>query len=95
MPKKKTNSLEHEIQKVMPAFRVDKVVGSNIDMYHKNPAHQRRLLDDPKNLPHQAEIEIGPLKLDLNVSAVISESGEYVGNVVEWADVTAQKKGPK
>ena len=89
---KALSDVEQEIQKVMPAFRVDKVVGSNIDMYHKNPAHQRRLLDDPKNLPHRAEIEIGPLKLDLNVSAVISPSGEYVGNVVEWEDVTAQKK---
>ena len=89
---KALREVEYEIQKVMPAFRVDKVVGSNIDMYHKNPAHQRRLLDDPKNLPYRAEIEIGPLKLDLNVSAVMSDSGEYMGNVVEWVDATAQRK---
>ncbi len=85
-------NLEREVQKVIPAFRVDKVIGSNIDMYHKNPSHQRRLLDDPKNLPYRSEIQLGPLTLDLNANAILSESGEYIGNVVEWSDITAQKK---
>jgi methyl-accepting chemotaxis protein len=84
--------IEREVQKLIPAFRADKIVGSNIDMYHQNPAHQRRLLDDPKNLPYRTEIKLGPLTLDLNAAAIMSESGEYLGNVVEWADVTAQKK---
>jgi methyl-accepting chemotaxis protein len=84
--------IERDVQKLIPAFRVDKVVGSNIDMYHQNPSHQRRILDDPKNLPIRSEIKLGPLTLDLNASAIMSESGEYLGTVVEWADVTAQKK---
>jgi methyl-accepting chemotaxis protein len=63
-----------------------------MDAYHKNPAHQRRLLDDPKNLPYSSEIKLGPLTLDLNAAAILSDKGEYLGNVVEWADVTAQKK---
>jgi methyl-accepting chemotaxis protein len=84
--------LEHEIRKVFPNFAVDKVIGSSMDTYHKNPAHQRRLLDDPKNLPYHSEIKLGPLTLDLNAAAIMSEKGEYLGNVVEWADVTAQKK---
>ncbi|MFY9269707.1 MAG: methyl-accepting chemotaxis protein, partial [Candidatus Manganitrophaceae bacterium] len=87
--------LEREIQKVLPAFRADKVVGSNIDMYHKNPAHQRRLLDDPKNLPYRTEIQIGELILDLNAGSILSEKGEYLGNVVEWANITGQKKAQK
>lgn len=83
---------EHEIRKMFSGFDADKVVGSCIDAYHKNPSHQRKILDDPKNLPHRTEIQLGPLTLDLNASAIMSESGEYLGNVVEWADVTAQKK---
>ncbi|MBN4054163.1 hypothetical protein JYT87_00470 [Nitrospira defluvii] len=83
--------IEREIQKVLPSFAVNKIVGSNIDTYHKNPAHQRRILDDPKNMPHKAEIELGPLKLVLMVNAILSESGEYLGNVVEWEDVTAER----
>ncbi len=84
--------LEADIQKVMPGFSVAKVVGSNIDQYHKNPTHQRRLLDNPQNLPYRTEIKIGPLTLDLAVAAIMSEKGDYLGNVVEWADVSAQKK---
>ena len=84
--------LEKEIQSVMPNFAVGKILGSNIDQYHKNPAHQRQLLDDPKNLPYGSEIQLGPLTLDLQVAAIMSEKGEYLGNVVEWRDVTAEKK---
>lgn len=84
--------LESDIQKVMPNFSVAKVVGSNVDQYHKNPAHQRRLLDNPQNLPYRTEIKLGPLTLDLAVAAIMSEKGDYLGNVVEWADVSAQKK---
>ncbi len=85
-------AVEREIQKVIPNFRTDKVVGGCIDVYHKNPAHQRRILDDPRNLPYRSEIQLGPLTLDLNASAIMSDSGEYIGNVVEWADITEQKK---
>jgi methyl-accepting chemotaxis protein len=84
--------LESEIRKLMPGFSVDKVLGSSIDQYHKNPAHQRQLLDNPKNLPYKTEIRLGPLTLDLAAAAIMSEKGEYIGNVVEWADITAQKK---
>ncbi|TAK06419.1 MAG: methyl-accepting chemotaxis protein [Candidatus Manganitrophaceae bacterium] len=88
----KLRGLEHEIRKIMPGFSADRVIGSNIDQYHKNPSHQRRLLDDPKSLPRHAEIQLGPLSLDLTASAILSEEGEYLGNVVEWADITNEKK---
>ena len=88
----KLKVLEHEVRKVIPSFNTDKIVGTCIDTFHKVPDMQRRLLADPKNLPHRAEIKLGPLTLSLIVSAIVSESGEYLGNTLEWADVTAQKK---
>ncbi len=84
--------LESDIRKVFPGFSVASVVGTCIDVYHKDPSFQRRLLDDPKNLPHQAEIQVGPALLDLNVSAIMDKDGNYIGNVVEWRDVTNEKK---
>jgi methyl-accepting chemotaxis protein len=84
--------LESEIRKALPNFSVAKVIGANIDSFHKNPSHQRRLLDDPKNLPYRAEIKVGSLTLDLSASAIMSPTGEYLGNVVEWMDITDQKK---
>lgn len=89
---KTLTKLEPEIRKVLSGFSVGGVVGSNIDTFHKDPSRQRRLLDNPNNLPYRVDIEIGPATLDLNVSAIMDEGGNYVGNVVEWSDVTAQKK---
>ncbi|MEQ1794965.1 MAG: methyl-accepting chemotaxis protein [Nitrospira sp.] len=88
----KLKALESEIRKVLPAFSADKIVGTCIDSFHKTPDMQRRLLGDPKNLPHRADIKLGPLTLSLTVSAITSDSGEYLGNTLEWADITAQKK---
>ncbi|MDO9117634.1 MAG: methyl-accepting chemotaxis protein [Nitrospira sp.] len=89
---KKLRTLETEIRKVLPAFDTNKLVGTCIDSFHKVPSHQRRILEDPKNLPHQAEIKLGPLTLSLTVSAIVSQTGEYLGNTLEWADITAQKQ---
>lgn len=77
-----------EFQAVFPGFQHDAIIGTCIDIFHKNPAHQRKLLADPNNLPFQTDIEIGDLKFNLNVTAIIDASGEYVGNTLEWADVT-------
>ena len=67
---------------------VDELVGTNIDIFHENPAHQRALLADPSNLPHKAQISVGPETLDLLVTAVRDENGQYVGPMVTWSVVT-------
>ena len=88
----KLKGLESEIRKVIPSFSADKIVGTCIDSFHKAPDMQRRLLDNPKNLPHKADIQLGPLTLELNVGAILSEKGEYLGNSLEWADVTEKRR---
>ena len=92
---KAVQKIERDVQSILPSFSVSSIVGSNIDSYHKDLAHERRLLDDPKNLPHRWEIQLGPLTLDLTASAIMSDSGDYLGNVVEWADITAQKNAER
>lgn len=72
-------------------FNPDTVVGTCIDIFHKNPAHQRKLLGDPNNLPHIAEIKVGPLSFKLNVAAMLDGKGNYIGNCLEWADITSIK----
>src|SRR5262245_51264027 len=51
-------------------FPADQLVGKSIDSFHKNPSYQRKMLANPRNLPHRAVIQLGPEKLDLLVSAV-------------------------
>jgi len=83
---------EDELRAVYRGFDVDSLVGQSIDQFHKNPAHQRRILDDQRNLPYQTDIQVGPLTFALNVTAVIDASGNYIGNCLEWSDVTEARK---
>jgi methyl-accepting chemotaxis protein len=71
-------------------IKADELVGTCIDVFHKQPAHQRKLLGDPKNLPHMAKIKLGPEDLELSVSAIIDGGGNYIGPMVTWAVVTQQ-----
>jgi methyl-accepting chemotaxis protein len=69
-------------------FDPDRLLGTNIDIFHKNPSHQRQLLADPRNLPYETDIKVGPLTFHLRVSAINDLQGKYIGNTLEWADVT-------
>ncbi|MCX6125234.1 MAG: PAS domain-containing protein, partial [Proteobacteria bacterium] len=78
-----------KLQSLLPVT-VDKVVGSNIDIFHKNPSHQRRMLADDRNLPHKATISLGNEQLELNLDAVRDDAGKMSGVLVTWAIVTEQ-----
>jgi methyl-accepting chemotaxis protein len=77
------------IEQYLP-IRADRIVGASIDIFHKNPAHQRKILSDPNNLPHRAQIQVGPEILDLLVSAIYDENNNYLGPMVTW-DVVTEK----
>ena len=76
---------------IWPNFDPKQIVGTCIDIFHKNPAHQRKLLADPANLPFRTDISIGDFKFALNVGGIFDENGEYVGNILEWDDVTEER----
>ncbi len=68
--------------------KVENLIGKSIDIFHKNPAHQRKILSDPKNLPHQANIQLGPEVLDLLVSPIYDKDKNYMGAMVTWEVIT-------
>ncbi len=70
------------------AVKADQLLGRSIDIFHKAPSHQRRLLADPKNLPHRARIKLGPEVLDLQVSAIYDATGKYLGPMLTWSIIT-------
>ncbi len=82
---------QEELRKVWPSLDVNNLVGQNIDQFHKNPAHQRALLKDPARMPATAEIKVGDLEFRVNATMVTGPNGEYMGNMVEWLDITEQK----
>ncbi|MCL6503936.1 MAG: hypothetical protein K6T86_14730 [Pirellulales bacterium] len=67
---------------------VEQIVGQSIDVFHKNPAHQRRIVGDPRNLPHRAQIQVGPETLDLLVSPIFDQNRNFLGPMVTWEVVT-------
>lgn len=75
---------ETEIRTELPNFKVDGLIGSNIDIFHKNPAHQRKLLENLTS-PYHAMVQIGGRVFDL-LATPLMERGERRGIVVEWAD---------
>jgi methyl-accepting chemotaxis protein len=75
------------IEKYLP-IRVDQLLGETIDVFHKHPAHQRRMLGDPANLPHTANIKVGEEYLSLKVSAIRDPKGTYLGPMVNWSIIT-------
>lgn len=71
---------------------VDQLKGQSFDILHKAPEYQRRIVGDPKNLPHRARIKVGPETLDLLVSAITNHKGEYLGPMVTWSVITGNVK---
>lgn len=83
------NAAQADIQKDLPNFRAESIIGSNIDVFHKNPAHQRAMLKDLQST-HQAELKIGGRHFSLLVSPIRDSKGQRTGTVVEWQDKTEQ-----
>ncbi len=75
---------EADLQKELPNFRADSLIGCDIGVFHKNPEHQVRLLTYLTK-PHSATINVGHRVFDLRAVPLI-ENDERIGFVVEWAD---------
>ena len=69
-------------------IKASELLGANIDVFHKQPEHQRRILSDPTNLPYRARINIGDEKADLLVNAIYDAEGNYVGPMLTWEIIT-------
>jgi len=79
------------IEHLLPV-KADEVLGQSVDVFHKNPAYQRKILNNPKNLPHRSNIQIGDEVADLLVSPIYDEAGTYLGPMVTWEIITEKEK---
>ncbi|MGQ3046546.1 MAG: methyl-accepting chemotaxis protein [Niveispirillum sp.] len=75
---------EADLRKELPRFSMASLIGSNIDIFHKNPTHQRTMLS-ALTRAHEATIKVGTRMFDLLVSP-ITTNGVRSGYVVEWAN---------
>lgn len=78
---------ETDLRKQLPAFNAATVVGTNIDVFHKNPSHQRRMLAQLTS-SYQTKLTIGGRHFQLIVNPILDDKGSRLGTVVEWQDQT-------
>lgn len=80
-----------KIESFLPV-KVDQIVGQSMDVFHKNPAHQRRMLSDARNLPFEGKIQIGEEIFELKATSVFGPNNQVVGTLVNWDCVTERVK---
>jgi len=80
---------ESDLRKELPNFRAAEILGSNFDIYHKQPSHQRNLLSGLTRT-YRNTISIGGRTFILVANPIINAQGERLGTVVEWQDRTAE-----
>jgi methyl-accepting chemotaxis protein len=80
---------EADIRKDLPRFSVAALIGSSIDVFHKDPRQQRRMLENLKSV-HRATIVVGGRSFDLVATPLMGAGGVRSGFVVEWANATAR-----
>jgi methyl-accepting chemotaxis protein len=78
---------ESDIQKDLPRFDASDLLGANIDVFHKNPAHQRHMLAG-LSATHRAAVYLGGRTFSLTVTPVKDAQGVRLGSAVEWVDRT-------
>ena len=76
---------EPELRRELPAFNATSLIGQNIDVFHKDPSHQRMVLER-LTTAHRATIHIGNRQFDLIATALFDANGKRLGTAVEWAD---------
>ncbi len=80
-------SIQHVLK-----VNAETIVGQSVDVFHRNAQHQRKLLADPRNLPHHAIINLGEESLSLDITALRDRRGTYTHAILTWNVVTEAKR---
>jgi methyl-accepting chemotaxis protein len=78
-----------DYRKDLPHFDASRLMGANIDQFHKNPAHQRGLLAG-LDKTFTGQIKLGGHVLRIVANPMVDAAGKRLGTVVEWADRTVE-----
>ncbi|MBN9420163.1 MAG: GAF domain-containing protein [Candidatus Eremiobacteraeota bacterium] len=84
-----TRSTLKKIEQHLPV-RVEQMMGMSIDIFHRHPEHQRKILRDPRNLPHHAKITVADETMDLTINAMLDDKGQYIGPMLTWELITSK-----
>jgi methyl-accepting chemotaxis protein len=80
---------QDDFRRDLPQFDAGRLLGANIDMFHRNPAHQRNLLAT-LDKTFNSQITIGGRTLRISANPMVDAEGKRLGTVLEWADRTVE-----
>lgn len=86
---KMMQAAESDLRKDLPHFDSNQLMGQNIDVFHKNPAHQRNMLAKLETT-YKTEILVGGRTFGLIANPIFTPEKARIGTVVEWTDRTAE-----
>jgi methyl-accepting chemotaxis protein len=78
---------ETELKKDLPNIDVRNLLGQNIDVFHKNPSHQRSMVGGLKET-YRTNIHVGGRTFGLIATPIFGANNDRIGTVVEWDDKT-------
>ena len=71
----------------------EEILGKSFDIFHKEPAFQRKLLANPSaNFPRTATMAFGDFYLQIQAFAFYDDAGALRGLGVAWEDLTEKRK---
>ena len=80
---------QEDLREVLPNFDASRLIGQNIDVFHKNPQHQRDMLAGLTET-FKGRIEAGSRTFQIIATPVLDDAGKRIGTAVEWLDLTEQ-----
>jgi len=85
-----------DFSNLLKGFNPDKVMGSCVDLFHKDPSHQRRLLDGLSK-PYVSDDLTFCDAFVVRVAAtpVLNNEGKRIAIIVEWIDRSAEVRAEK
>ncbi|WOS38997.1 methyl-accepting chemotaxis protein [Xanthomonas rydalmerensis] len=83
------SDVQEDLRRDLPQFDASALLGQTIDVFHRHPEHQARMLAELKGT-HRAQIRVGGHTMRLIVNPVTDAAGNRLGFVVEWADRTEE-----
>jgi methyl-accepting chemotaxis protein len=82
---------ESDVKRSLPNFDAKNLLGANIDVFHKDPSHQRRLLEN-LTASYSGWAKAGGRTFQVLAHPVVGQRGERMGTIVEWRDLTEELK---
>ena len=82
-------SVQADFRKDLPAFDASRLVGTKIDVFHRNPGHQQRMLAALADT-YTTQAVIGGRTMRLSANPMKDDTGRRLGTVMEWTDRTQE-----